>query len=115
VAAFSEIQAYEQMLIDRLISGLQLVNRVRIYGITNRFDWSKRVPTVSIRKEGTTPEQLAKALADENIFAWNGNFYALNLSEQLGVEASGGLLRIGLVHYNTLEEIDRCMRVLESV
>ncbi len=114
-AAWTEITAYEQTLIDRLISGLQLINRVRVYGITSRFDWPKRVPTVSIRKEGTTPEQLAKALAAENIFVWNGNFYALNLSEQLGVEPSGGLLRIGLVHYNTVDEIDRCMRVLEKV
>ena len=62
-----------------------------------------------------SPEQLAEALADENIFTWNGNFYAVSLSERLGVEPTGGLLRIGLVHYNTLEEIDRCMRVLEQV
>ncbi len=114
-AAWVEIGGYEQMLIDRLISGLQFINRVRIYGLTNRSDWPNRVGTVSIRKEGTTPEQLAEALAAENIFTWNGNFYALNLSERLGVEPSGGLLRIGLVHYNTLDEIDRCIRVIESV
>jgi selenocysteine lyase/cysteine desulfurase len=114
-AAWTEIVTYEQMLIDRLISGLQLINRVRIYGITSRFDWTKRVATVSIRKEGATPEQLAQALAQENIFAWNGNFYALALSDRLGVEPSGGLLRLGLVHYNTLQEIDRCLRVLEQV
>jgi cysteine desulfurase family protein (TIGR01976 family) len=114
-AAWSEIAAYEQMLIERLLDGLQLVPRVRIYGLTNRMDWPKRVATVSLRKEGTTPEQLAEALAAENIFTWDGNFYALALSERLGVEASGGLLRIGLVHYNTLAEIDRCLRVLEQV
>lgn len=114
-AAWQEIAEYEQMLIDRLIGGLQLINRVRIYGITSRFDWKNRVATVSIRKEGTTPEQLAQALAEDNIFTWNGNFYALSLSERLGVEPSGGLLRIGLVHYNTLEEIDRCVRVIERV
>jgi cysteine desulfurase family protein (TIGR01976 family) len=114
-AAFVEIENYEQMLIDRLISGLELVNRVRVYGITNRFDWPKRVATVSLRKEGTEPAQLAQALADENIFAWHGNFYALALSEALGVEPSGGLLRLGMVHYNTLEEVDRCLRVLERI
>lgn len=113
VAAYQEIYDYEQMLIDRLISGLQLVHRVRIYGITNRFDWKNRVATVSIRKEGTTPAELAEALDRENIFVWNGNFYALGLSEQLGVEPSGGMLRIGLAHYNTLDEVDRCVRVIE--
>ena len=110
-----EIERYEQMLIERLVGGIELLNRVRVYGITNRADWKSRVPTVSIRKEGTTPEQLAKALAAENIFAWSGNSYALGLSEALGVEESGGLLRVGLVHYNTLDEIDECLRVLARV
>lgn len=67
-AAFAEIETYEQMLIERLIGGLQMINRVRIYGITNRFEWNKRVATVSIRKEGTEPAQLAQVLADENVF-----------------------------------------------
>ncbi len=114
-AAWQAVEAYEQTLIDGLITGLQYLTGVRIYGITGRFDWDKRVATVSIRKEGTTPEQLAEALAEENIFVWNGNFYAQELSERLGVEASGGLLRIGLVHYNTAEEIERCLRVLDRV
>lgn len=114
-AAWVEIERYEQMLIERLIGGLQPINRVRIYGITNRADWRSRVATVSIRKEGTTPEQLAIALAQENIFSWHGSSYALNLSEALGVEETGGLLRLGLVHYNTLDEIDQCLRVIEKV
>ncbi len=86
---------------------------MRIYGITDRAERTNRVATISIRKEGTTPLQLAEALAEENIFTWDGNFYALALSERLGVEASGGLLRIGMAHYNTLDEIDRCLRVVE--
>ena len=114
-AAWAEITAYEQMLIERLFDGLDVLNRVRVYGLTQREDWPRRVPTVSLRKEGTTPQQLASALAAENIFAWDGNFYAQSLCEALGVEESGGLLRIGLVHYNTLDEIDACLRVLEQV
>jgi cysteine desulfurase family protein (TIGR01976 family) len=114
-AAWSAIHDYEMMLTERLLNGLQIVNGVRVYGITNRADWNKRVATVSLRKEGTTPAQLAAALADANIWAWNGNFYALGISEALGVEESGGLLRLGLVHYNTLDEIDTCLRVIESV
>ena len=62
----------------------------------------QRMATVSIRKEGKTPEELASKLAEQNIFVWNGNFYALSISERLGVEPSGGLVRMGLAHYNTL-------------
>jgi selenocysteine lyase/cysteine desulfurase len=69
--------------------------------------------TVSIRKEGKTPEELARKLAEQNIFAWNGNFYALSISERLGVEPSGGLVRLGLAHYNTLDEVDRCLAVID--
>lgn len=114
-AAWVEIHRYEEMLLERLINGLLALNRTRIYGITSRADWPKRVATVSLRKEGTTPQQLAQALADANIFAWDGDFYAVGLSEALGVQASGGLLRLGLVHYNTLDEIDECLRVLDQV
>jgi cysteine desulfurase family protein (TIGR01976 family) len=114
-AAWVEIERYEQMLIERLISGIEVINGARIYGITKRADWKSRVATVSLRKEGTTPRQLAEALAAENIFAWDGNCYALALSEALGVEESGGLLRLGLVHYNTLDEIDQALRVIERV
>ena len=114
-AAWSVLWRHEQQLIERLILGLSAIRGVRIYGITERDEWDKRVATISIRKEGKSPEQLALALAAENIFTWNGNFYALNISERLGVESSGGMLRIGLAHYNTLDEVDKCLRVLERL
>lgn len=112
-AAWKVVGEYEYLLIDRLISGLKAIPTVRIYGITARLDWEKRVATVSIRKEGLTPESLAIKLAEQNIFVWNGNFYAVSISERLGVEQSGGLVRIGLAHYNTLDEIDRCLAVID--
>ncbi|HAJ36230.1 MAG TPA: cysteine desulfurase-like protein [Chloroflexi bacterium] len=114
VAAWPVVAEHEQQLIDRLITGLKAIPRVRIYGITNRMEWDRRVATVSIRKEGLTPEALATKLAEQNIFVWNGNFYALSISERLGVEQSGGLVRIGLAHYNTIEEIDRCLAVIDQ-
>jgi cysteine desulfurase family protein (TIGR01976 family) len=114
-AAWHAIGLHEQMLIERLIEGLEVAPGVRIYGITSRFDWSKRVATVSIRKEGSTPEQLAQTLANQNVFAWHGNFYALELSKRLGAEPNGGFLRLGLAHYNTLDEIDRSLRILERM
>jgi cysteine desulfurase family protein (TIGR01976 family) len=112
-AAWQVIGEYERLLMDRLITGLKAIPRVRIYGIASRMDWDKRVATVSIRKEGLTPEELAVKLAEQNIFVWNGNFYAVSISERLGVEQSGGLVRIGLAHYNTIEEIDRCLAVID--
>lgn len=114
-ATWQMLEPYEQQLSEKLIGGLQAIPGVRLYGLTNRFELNKRVATVSLRKEGTTPHQLAAALAAQNIFAWEGNFYALSLSERLGVEQSGGFLRLGLAHYNTVEEIDRCLRVLERM
>jgi selenocysteine lyase/cysteine desulfurase len=69
--------------------------------------------TVSIRKEGLTPSELASTLASQNIFVWNGNFYAVSISHQLGVEQSGGMVRIGLAHYNTLAEVDRALAVID--
>ncbi len=114
-AAWSVIGAYERLLTERLVSDLLSVPGIRIYGLTERTDWDRRVATVSLRKRGTTPEQLARALAEENIFAWNGNFYAQTVSERMGVEESGGWLRLGLVHYNTVDEIDQCVRVLDGI
>ena len=112
-AAWPVIHDHELQLMDRLITGLKTIPQVRVYGISERSQWPQRMATVSIRKEGKTPEQLATRLAEHNIFAWNGNFYALSISERLGVEPSGGLVRLGLAHYNTLDEVDRCLAVID--
>lgn len=114
-ATWQVLEPYERYLSETLLDGLQAIPGVRIYGITQRTDLQHRVATVSLRKEGTTPQQLATALAAQNIFAWEGNFYALSISERLGVEQSGGFLRLGLAHYNTVEEISRCLHVLERL
>ena len=115
IGAWRVIHAYEQTILAHLITGLQRLPGVRIYGISDPAEWPKRVATVAIRKEGVTPQQLAQALAAENIFVTEGNYYAIAVSERLGVEQSGGMLRIGLTHYNTMEEIDFLLRVLERV
>ncbi len=114
-AAFRTIGEHESLLVERLIEGLEVIPGVRIYGITSRYQWPQRVATVSLRKEGVTPQALAEHLATHNVFAWNGNFYAHELAHHLGVEPSGGWLRLGLVHYNTLDEIDQCLRILERL
>jgi cysteine desulfurase family protein (TIGR01976 family) len=115
VAAMSAIQQYERELSRKLISGLLEIPGLTIYGITNpeRFAW--RTPTVAIRLQGKSPVTVAKELGDRGIFAWHGNFYALNLTEKLGVEADGGLLRLGLVHYNSADEILQLLSALKEI
>jgi selenocysteine lyase/cysteine desulfurase len=68
-----------------------------------------------VRLANHTPTQVATFLGERGIFTWDGNYYALNLTERLGVEASGGLLRIGLVHYNTADEVDRLLAALREI
>jgi selenocysteine lyase/cysteine desulfurase len=70
---------------------------------------------VAVRVRDLTPLASAKFLGDRGIFTWDGNYYALNLTERLGVEKTGGLLRIGLVHYNTTEEVDRLLVAMREL
>jgi cysteine desulfurase family protein (TIGR01976 family) len=115
LAAYDAIRPYELSLVERLIAGLLEVPGLTFYGIRDpaRFDW--RVPTVAIRLVGHTPRQLAEFLATRGIFTWDGNYYALSLTERLGVESSGGMLRIGLAHYNTAEEVERLLATLREL
>ncbi|NMG20561.1 cysteine desulfurase-like protein [Brasilonema bromeliae] len=115
LAAMIAIKQYERDLCQKLVTGLQQIPDITLYGITDttRFDW--RTPTVGIRLAGRTPHAVAKALGEQGIFTWNGNFYALGLTKELGVESSGGLLRIGLVHYNSVEEIHQLLKALIKI
>jgi cysteine desulfurase family protein (TIGR01976 family) len=115
VRAFLAIQEYERVLADRLLDGLAARPRFRVWGITRPEQRSERVPTVSITAVDRTPQQIADHLASREIYTWNGNMYALELTERLGVEEHGGLLRLGLVHYNTVEEIDRLLQALDQL
>jgi cysteine desulfurase family protein (TIGR01976 family) len=115
LAAYDVIRPYERSLAERLISGLLAVPGLTFYGIKDPARSSQRVPTVAIRINGHIPRELASYLGERGIFTWDGNYYALNLSERLGVEPSGGMLRIGLVHYNTPEEVDRLLAALQEI
>ena len=114
LAAMRAIRAYERTLVSRLVRGLLAIPGVEFYGIRgeSRFEW--RVPTAAIRLAGRTPRQVAEFLGDLGIFVWDGNFYALNVTTDLGVEDSGGLVRIGLSHYNAAAEVERLLEVVES-
>jgi cysteine desulfurase family protein (TIGR01976 family) len=114
-AGMAAIRTYETGLCHRLVTGLQEVPGLRIYGITEPARLGQRVPTVSFTLEGTSPQEMAQRLSEAGIFAWNGNFYALAVTERLGLEERGGLLRIGLVHYNTAEEVDMLLGLLADM
>jgi cysteine desulfurase family protein (TIGR01976 family) len=119
VAAFESIHRYEHGLMERLISGLSHIPHLKTYGITDPARFAERCPTLAVRAVNqtneTTPQQLAGKLGELGFFTWDGNYYALNLSERLDVEKSGGFLRIGLAHYNTLEEVDRLLAALRKI
>jgi cysteine desulfurase family protein (TIGR01976 family) len=115
LAAMSTIQEYERELSKKLISGLLEIPGVTVYGITEPSQFIWRTPTVSITIEGKNSADVAKFLGTKGIFTWHGHFYAIELTEKLGVEISGGLLRIGLVHYNNVEEINQYLSVLVEV
>jgi cysteine desulfurase family protein (TIGR01976 family) len=114
-AAFAAIKQYERELSERLIRGLLQIPGLKFYGIKDASRFAERTPTVSIRVEGHAPHDLAAKLGDRGFFVWDGNYYALNLSERLGVEKLGGMLRIGLAHYNTAQEVDRFLTALREI
>lgn len=107
VSALSQVVDYEQGLTSHLLETLGSLPGIRIFGLTEAADLQRRVPTVSIRIEGVSPRGAAEQLAASGIYVWDGNFYALAVTSRLGVEDDGGLVRIGLAHYNTHDEIDR--------
>lgn len=114
-AAMTAIRTYETDLCRRLIEGLQKIPDLTIYGITDPSRYDHRVPTVSFTMQGITPQMIAQRLGAANIFAWNGNFYALSVTEQLGLEEKGGMLRVGINHYNTAAEVDFLVGVLSDM
>ncbi len=114
LAAYRVTHQHEMSLLTRLIDGLLAIPNLRFFGISDKNRFHERCSTVSIRIGDHHPTEIAKFLGDRGIFTWDGNYYALNLSERLGVESKGGFLRIGLVHYNTPEEVDRLLAALRA-
>lgn len=112
--AFAQIVQYERELGARLIAGLQQLPNLTIWGIADRDRFHERVPTVSVTHSTLTPDEIATKLARRGLWTWAGNHYALPLTEALGLEPHG-TLRIGLVHYNTAEEVDRLLGALAEI
>jgi len=112
--AFARIEQYERELVTRLLAGLREIAGVRIWGIKDPSRLAERVPTVAVTHDRLSAQTVAERLAERGIFVWHGNYYALSLSEALGREPEG-MVRIGLLHYNTVEEVDRLLDALRRL
>lgn len=115
LAAYGAIQRHERGLMEKLIRGLLEIPGLKFYGISDPARFDQRCPTIAVRITGHTPLELATELGKRGFFTWDGNYYALNLTERLDVEKDGGFLRIGLVHYNTAGEVDGLLAALREI
>ncbi len=113
-AGMAAIRAYEMNLFARLLEGLEAIPGVRVWGITERARMEERTPTAAITFARTTPEAAATALGERGIATWWGDFYAVGPVERLGLQPEG-VLRIGLTHYNTSDEVDRLLAELRAI
>lgn len=114
-AGMMAIEQHELHLTAAILDQLEAIPDIQIHGITDRACLDQRVPTVSFTWPGRHPRAIAEALGQHGIFVWDGNYYALAVTERLGLEGSGGMVRVGAVHYNTLDEIRRLGAALRSL
>lgn len=115
VTGFAAMFEYEKALSGCLTTGLRAIPGVTVQGITAPEALDRRVPTVSFTHAKRRPEVIAKALADENIFVWSGHNYGVEPATALGLMESGGVVRVGAVHYNTTAEIDETLTAVEHI
>lgn len=113
--AMRAVRVHELTLLERLMAGLARIPDVRVWGITDPEQFDRRVPTVALTMAGHSPRAIAEYLGERGIFTWDGDFYAQALIERLGLFESGGVLRLGLCHYNTAGEVDRLLEALEGI
>jgi cysteine desulfurase family protein (TIGR01976 family) len=114
-AGMKAIREYEMELARQLLAGLDDRPRFQVWGVTDLAQLDQRVPTISITSPHHSASAIAEHLARRHIFTWNGNLYALPLTERLGLEERGGFVRLGLVHYNTRDEVERLLRALDEL
>lgn len=113
--AMTAIRAYEFELSRALLEALSAIPGLRLYGLSDPARLEERVPTFSFRLGDHPPRAVAEALAQEGIYVWDGNYYALAVTERLGLEESGGMVRVGAVHYNTVEEVEQLAEALKRL
>jgi cysteine desulfurase family protein (TIGR01976 family) len=106
---------HERELVWRLIEGLEDISGVRVRGITDRARAAERCPTVSFELDHVAPADVSRHLGDEGIYTWDGDYYAWELIRRLGLAEQGGMVRVGIVAYNTEAEVDRVLEAVESL
>jgi selenocysteine lyase/cysteine desulfurase len=113
--ALQVIKSYEATLSEHFLNQATSVPGLRVYGITDVERLEQRAPTFAVSMAGYTPRHVAEYLGRQGFFVWDGDYYAVAVMEQLGRLDQGGLVRIGFVHYNTIEEIDRLIDALKAI
>ncbi len=114
VAGLAAAQAHETELMRRLLAGIATVPGVTLHGIANANRLHERVATFTFELAGKGSTEVAQALADRNIFVWNGYYYAWEPAGVLGVKERGAV-RVGFTHYNSLDEVDRFIAALGEI
>jgi cysteine desulfurase family protein (TIGR01976 family) len=109
------LRTYEMQLFERLLAGLREIDGLRLWGIADPSRLAERTPTAAITLAGTSPRAAAEALGGQGIAVWDGDFYAQGLIERYGLAEGGGVLRIGLTHYNTQDEVARLLEALTAI
>jgi cysteine desulfurase family protein (TIGR01976 family) len=115
LTAHSAVHQHEREMMEKMIAGLNTIPGLKLYGISDPQRFDNRCATFVVRIDGHTPLELATKLGERGFFTWDGNYYAMNLTEQLDVERLGGFLRIGLVQYNTMEEVEKLLTALRDI
>lgn len=114
-SAMAAIHAYEETLSRVFLEALAVVPGLRIRGVTDPLRFDERAPTFSFTMEGHHPRDIAEKLGRRGFRVWDGNYYAVGVTERLGLEGKGGMVRVGAVHYNTPEEIRRLGAALREI
>ena len=113
--AMAAIRVYERQMFEHFVAGLLAIPGLSFYGISDPARFDQRTPTAAFNLPGRSPQYVAEQLARLGIYVWAGNFYAQAVTERLGLEKTGGVVRAGLVHYNTREEVDFCLKCLREL
>ena len=115
LAAMDAIRTYEASLTRRFLDGLRGIPGATLYGTADPERWRERTPTFAIRLANRSPREVSEELARRGIYVWDGNYYALSIMERLGLQESGGAVRVGFCHYNTADEVDRVVHELTEI
>jgi selenocysteine lyase/cysteine desulfurase len=108
--SMTAVSQYEAQLFDRLDGGMRSMTHVQVLGSPQY-----RVPTLSFTVSGMRPRQVTRELARRGVCAWDGDFYSRELFDAIGVNETGGAVRLGLMHYNTVEEVDHLLEYVADL